>query len=207
MYSNENSKSCWDQKGRRKQNFCASFYCWVLSQPDSKTTSSKLSEWYMWAVSQDKKAKICYVSKEKKGLGAAQSQPQLEGFWRYDQVYSLGRPVRMVQMPRKKTISNKPVLNLYQIPLPNWHFIDQNFHKIWVSKVMFLRTMGIILGVILAPKTKILELFDGFGLQSYQAFLRCAIILKDLGVNRTPRLCTMRCVGAYVGILQSWHED
>ena len=62
----------------------------------------------MWDVYQDNKAKICYVSKEKKGLGAAQSQPQLEGFWRYDQFYSLGQPIRLVQMPRKKLYQMNP---------------------------------------------------------------------------------------------------
>ena len=45
-----------------------------------------------------------------------------------------------------------------------------------------------------------LESFDGFGPRSYQAFLRCAVILYDLGVKTTPSFCTMREVGAYVGL-------
>ena len=67
----------------------------------------------MLAVSQYAKAKICCVSKFKKGCVAAKSQPQFEYFWRYDQAYLLGRPVRPVQMLRKKMVPNKPVFNSY----------------------------------------------------------------------------------------------
>ena len=36
-----------------------------------------------------------------------------------------------------------------------------------------------------------LELFDDFGLQSYQEFLSCVIILYALGVKITPEFCNM----------------
>ena len=48
-----------------------------------------------------------------------------------------------------------------------------------------------------------LELFDGFGPQSYQDFLRSAIILYYLGVKRTSETYTTSEVGANVRLFQS----